>query len=155
LASWGARFVAWLIDIILIDVAVEVISFVVSLPFLASGFSPVRMMREMMIVPPYWQEWPVWAFKYVGSRDALRFLYWTVLEAFNRGQSLGKKLMGISVVDTEGKPIGLPKAAVESFGKAFMLPVDVIIGLIAFGRKRQRLFGALSGTLVVRSSTRS
>jgi uncharacterized RDD family membrane protein YckC len=155
LAGWGARFVAWLIDIILIDVAVEVISLVVLLPFLVSGFSPVRMMMEMMIVPPYWQEWPAWVFRYVGSRDAVRFLYWTVLEAFNRGRSLGKKLMGISVVDTEGKPVGLLKAAVESFGKGFLLPVDVIIGLIAFGRNRQRLFNALSGTIVVRSRTRS
>lgn len=148
LAGWGSRFIAWLIDIILVDAAVEVLGFVFLLPFLATGFSPFRMMRDITIVPPYWTGWML---RFVGARDVLRFLYWVGLEGLYNGQSLGKKLMRISVVDLEGKRIGLLKAAVESFGKAFMLPIDVIVGLIAFGGKHQRLFNALSGTLVVRS----
>lgn len=150
LASWGSRFVAWIIDIILISAAVEVLGFVLLLPFLETGFSPFGMMRNWMTVPSTWLGW---FSRFLGAQDVLRFLYWMVLEAFSGGQSLGKKVMGISVVDMEGKPIGLVKAAVESLGKAFLLPIDIIIGLIASRAKNQRLFNALSGTIVVKTRT--
>jgi len=80
------------------------------------------------------------------------FLYWAVTEGL-WGQSLGKKLLGLKVVSLEGDKIGFSKAIIESLGKTFLLPLDMIISLvIPEGReKRQRLFNYLSGTIVIRT----
>ena len=66
------------------------------------------------------------------------------------GQSVGKIVMGIKVTNLQGGQPTLVEAAVESLGKAFLLPIDLIVGWIVYPAKRQRLFGYLSRTLVVR-----
>ena len=66
------------------------------------------------------------------------------------GQSIGKMVMKIKVTRLNGEPIDFGKALVESVGKAFLLPVDCIIGWIAFSDKKQRLFNHLSNTMVVK-----
>ena len=79
--------------------------------------------------------------------SGLIFVYWTALEGY-RGQSLGKMLLNIVVVGPYGEAIGFRDSALQSFGKAFLLPVDCLIGLFAFRGKRQRLFNKLSDTVV-------
>jgi hypothetical protein len=47
----------------------------------------------------------------------------------------------------------LPSAknvAIQSFGKAFLLPIDVFFGWIFTNDKRQRLFNRASDTIVIR-----
>jgi len=44
----------------------------------------------------------------------------------------------------------MAQAAIESIGKAFLLPLDCIIGWILYPSRRQRLFNYLSDTIVVR-----
>jgi hypothetical protein len=75
------------------------------------------------------------------------FVYWTALEGY-RGQSLGKMLLNIVVVGPYGEAIGFRDSALQSFGKAFLLPVDCLIGLLAYREKRQRFFNKLSDTVV-------
>jgi uncharacterized RDD family membrane protein YckC len=65
------------------------------------------------------------------------------------GQSLGKMVMKIKVTKLDGTPIGLPSAAIESIGKAFLLPIDCIIGWLLYGDTNQRLFNYISETIVV------
>ncbi len=65
------------------------------------------------------------------------------------GQSLGKMIMHLKVTRLDGSRIGMDTAAVESLGKAFLLPLDLIVGWIFYPNKRQRLFNNLSGTIVV------
>jgi len=81
------------------------------------------------------------------------FLYWTICDSV-WGQSLGKKALRIRVVDLSGTKLDVFKAAIESFGKAFILPLDWLIGVIAFEGKRQRLFNYLSDTIVIRTEAR-
>jgi uncharacterized RDD family membrane protein YckC len=59
--------------------------------------------------------------------------------------------MDLKVTRLDGSRIGYAQAALESFGKAFLLPLDCIIGWIASScsAKRQRLFNKLSNTIVV------
>ncbi|MFC7232705.1 RDD family protein [Saliphagus sp. GCM10025308] len=78
------------------------------------------------------------------------WLYWTALEGYN-GQSAGKLVMNIAVTDERGDPIDYPTAAVESFGKAFLLPLDALIGWIAMESEYVRLFNRLSSTIVVKA----
>jgi uncharacterized RDD family membrane protein YckC len=68
------------------------------------------------------------------------------------GQSLGKMIMRLKVRGLNGEPIDMGRAALESVGKAFLLPIDCILGWIFYPRKRQRMFNYLSQTIVVRSS---
>jgi uncharacterized RDD family membrane protein YckC len=45
----------------------------------------------------------------------------------------------------------MAQAALESVGKAFLLPLDLILGWILHPRKRQRILNYLSGTIVLRA----
>jgi uncharacterized RDD family membrane protein YckC len=80
---------------------------------------------------------------------AILFIYWTALEGY-RGQSLGKMLLNIVVTGPLGESIRFRDAAIESFGKAFLLPIDFLIGWFAHRKARQRLFNRISDTVVIR-----
>jgi uncharacterized RDD family membrane protein YckC len=81
----------------------------------------------------------------------LLFVYWTALEGY-RGQSLGKMLLNIAVVGPVGEKIGFRDAAIESFGKAFLLPLDWLAGWYLYRKSGQRVFNRLSNTIVASSS---
>jgi uncharacterized RDD family membrane protein YckC len=83
--------------------------------------------------------------------SSLAFLgYWTYFESTS-GQSIGKRLLKIKTIDISGdNRIDIKRAAIESFGKSFLLPIDVILGLIFTNDKRQRIFNRLSNTIVIK-----
>ncbi|MFQ6075180.1 MAG: hypothetical protein ACE5Z5_03440 [Candidatus Bathyarchaeia archaeon] len=60
-------------------------------------------------------------------------------------------VMGLRVTNLDGSPITLTAAAIESFGKAFLLPIDCLIGWLAevCKERKQRLFNMLSKTIVI------
>jgi uncharacterized RDD family membrane protein YckC len=78
----------------------------------------------------------------------LLWLYSTLLEGFN-GQTLGKQITGLKVVRTDGKKISYDQAAVRNFGKAFLLPFDVAVGLRLKNKRFIRYFDKFAGTTVV------
>jgi len=121
LASWSDRFWAWLIDVLLMGLIWHRVVLVL-------GIDPMHL-DAMLIL------------------SGLIFVYWTALEGY-RGQSLGKMLLNIVVVGPYGEAIGFRDSALQSFGKAFLLPADLLIGLFAFRGGRQRLFNRLSDTVV-------
>ena len=58
----------------------------------------------------------------------LLWLYSTLLEGFN-SQTIGKRIMGLKVVRTDGKKMFYDHAAVRNFGKILpLLPFDLLIG---------------------------
>jgi len=120
-ASWRDRFWAWLIDFLLVGILWSSIMTVST----TAAFSPGGLMLM----------------------GALLFIYWTALEGY-RGQSLGKMLLNIAVVGPAGEKIGFKDSAIESFGKAFLLPLDCLAGWIAYGKSRQRAFNRISNTVV-------
>jgi uncharacterized RDD family membrane protein YckC len=77
------------------------------------------------------------------------FGYWTYFE-YTSGQSIGKRVLKIKTVNLSGNRIDIKNAAVESFGKAFLLPIDVILGWIFTNNKRQRIFSRISNTIVIK-----
>ena len=48
----------------------------------------------------------------------------------------------------------IKSAAIESFGKAFLLPINVLLGWIFTNNKRQRIFNRLSDTIVIKLKPR-
>jgi hypothetical protein len=49
-----------------------------------------------------------------------------------------------------GKSVDTKSAALESFGKSFLLPIDVILGWLFTNNKRQRIFNKISNTIVIK-----
>jgi uncharacterized RDD family membrane protein YckC/DNA-binding transcriptional ArsR family regulator len=79
----------------------------------------------------------------------LLWLYSTLLEGFN-GQSLGKRLLGLKVVRTDGKKMSYDHAAVRNFGKLLpLLPFDLLIGWRIKNSAFMRYFDKFAGTTVI------
>ena len=57
------------------------------------------------------------------QRGVFMFAYWTFFEGYN-GQSIGKMALNLKVTGRKGEKIDLRAAALESFGKAFLLPKE-------------------------------
>ena len=79
----------------------------------------------------------------------LLWLYSTLLEGFN-GQSIGKRIMGLKVVRTDGKKMSYDNAAVRNFGKVLpLLPFDLIVGWRLKNGTFIRYFDKFAGTTVI------
>jgi len=86
----------------------------------------------------------------------LLWLYSTLLEGFN-GQSIGKRVIGLKVVRTDGKKMSYDHAAVRNFGKILpLLPFDLIIGRWRIKNCAFiRYFDKFAGTTVIDLRTKS
>ena len=122
LASWDDRFWAWLIDVLLMSI----------------------LWHRLLVS----QEMDAVSLLGIALLALLLFVYWTALEGY-RGQSLGKIFLNIVITGSHGEDIRFRDAAVEALGKAFLLPLDCLLGWLYFREKRQRLFSRLSDTIVV------
>jgi uncharacterized RDD family membrane protein YckC len=56
----------------------------------------------------------------------------------------------IKTTDLAGNKVKVRSAAIESFGKAFLLPIDVVLAWIFTNDKRQRIFSRAGNTIVVK-----
>ena len=84
----------------------------------------------------------------------LLWMYLTLLEGF-AGQTLGKRLIGLRVVTTNEKKLFYDHAAVRNFGVAFLLPIDLLIGIRLKDKRYIRYFDKFAGTTVVDLRARS
>ncbi len=79
----------------------------------------------------------------------LLWLYSTLLEGFN-GQTIGKRIIGLKVVRTDGKKMSYDHAAVRNFGKVLpLLPFDMLIGWRIPNPVFKRYFDKFAGTTVI------
>jgi uncharacterized RDD family membrane protein YckC len=87
-ASFGRRFVAWLVDVILIGVVAWLIRFAVG-----------QLAADLIGI-------------------AIGVAYYGYLEGSNSGQTIGKRLLGIRVLDFRtGGRIGFGRAVIRYFGR--------------------------------------
>ncbi len=75
-------------------------------------------------------------------------MYFTLLEGF-AGQSLGKRLLGLVVMRADGKKLFYDHAAVRNFGKAFLLPFDLLVGYSINDKRFTRYFDKFAETIVI------
>lgn len=136
LASWGERIAAYLIDTIILGLIIIPIVSILLLPW---RLLIIELGRNYLGV-----------FASFGLTNVISFLYWTFMEGVY-GQSLGKMILKIKVVRTDNKPMDITTAAIESLGKAFLPPIDFLLGLILYPQKQQRLFNYISNTIVVKT----
>jgi len=50
----------------------------------------------------------------------------------------------------KGQKPDLKSIIISSFGKSFIIPIDVILGWIFTNQKRQRIFNRLGNTIVIK-----
>jgi uncharacterized RDD family membrane protein YckC len=132
------RFVAWLIDFIIVSIGLGVLFALISFPFGFSVYSNDMVLNHKNLEP----------FHYLLSSLAF-FGYWTYFE-HTSGQSIGKRLLNIKTTNLSGNRVDTKSAALESFGKSFLLPIDVILGWLFTNNKRQRIFNKISNTIVIK-----
>lgn len=133
LARWSDRFWAWLIDFFIISIISGIIISVLI------GSATLSIKNEM-----FWAH----STNYIPT-SLVFFSYWIILE-YKTGQSIGKKVLHLKITDIYGKPPDLKGVVVSSFGKSFLLPLDVILGWIFTNKNRQRLFNKIGDTLVIK-----
>jgi len=56
----------------------------------------------------------------------------------------------LKVTNINGEKPDLKGVMISSFGKSFLLPIDVVLGWILTNEKRQRVFNKLGDTLIVK-----
>ena len=135
LAFWGERFVAWLIDVIIIGVVVGILG-----------------VFSLIAGVTWWSGWPSWLpFFNFNLGGVIYFLYWMFMDGLY-GQSFGKMAMRLKVKRLNGSQINMGSAALESIGKAFLLPLDCLLGWLLYPKRRQRIFNYISETIVVKET---
>ncbi|HEV2619002.1 MAG TPA: RDD family protein, partial [Acidobacteriaceae bacterium] len=145
LAGLGSRFVAILLDYLLQGVLV-LLSILIFFVFLSGVTSHIagtvsdsqsaKWGIAIVIAIPFLLQWG----------------YFTLFEAFWRGQTPGKRVMRIRVIQQTGRQVSL----IESMGRNLVrvvdwLPAFYIVGVISLfvTRRQQRLGDLIAGTLVV------
>ncbi len=135
LANWGRRFIAWMIDYIIINVMLAY----VGLEDLETKLLPPFLMPRIFDMS-IWSPISILVF----------FLYWTFSEWYF-GRSIGQLLLNLRLTNLEGKNASLPASAIQSIGKSLLLPLDCLIGWVyrPCRKARQRFFNKLSNTIVI------
>ena len=135
LAKMSNRYLAWVIDYTII--------FAIGLTVFIVGNSISNFQAPIIGKFQYARY-----FEY-GLMSVAFFLYWLILE-YKTGQSIGKVALHLKITNLKGEPADFKSIAISSFGKAVLLPVDVIFGRIFTNKKRQRIFNRLGKTIVIK-----
>lgn len=138
-ADTGERFVALIIDWIVIGIIGSVIG---------------------LAVPPLPRIWgPLsWGMNFV-INGAVGFFYFFLLEGYNHGKTVGKAVMGMkSVRGKNWKSVKPKEAIVNALGKSYFLVLDVLIGLITRSdndeKNQVRALQRATDVVVVREASR-
>lgn len=133
IAKWSDRFFAWLIDFCIITAISTLIIFVFF------GKIDYDLNEKWM-----WAETTQFI-----QTSIIFFVYWTILE-YKTEQSIGKKILNLKVTNMYGKQPDLKGVIISSFGKTFLIPIDVVLEWIFTNEKRQRIFNKVGDTLVIK-----
>jgi uncharacterized RDD family membrane protein YckC len=148
LAGVGSRSLAFIIDFLiqLIPIIIAMVMLVTALalePF--TGREPKDLVEGRL---------PVMASAiFSGVTFATNFLYFTFFDLVSRGQSPGKRALGLRVVRDGGLPIDARSSLIRNFVRtADMLPGFYLVGLtsIFFNEQHKRVGDLAAGTLVIR-----
>lgn len=139
--GFGRRFVAYLIDSVILGILGALLGFVLGLT-VAFAVGPNPEAERLLVASNTVIGLLISAVYYV--------TFWTTAD----GQTPGKMLMDIKVIGTDGSPVGLTRAMLRFFG--YILSSAVLslgFALIAFDRRRRGWHDRIADTIVVRRQT--
>jgi uncharacterized RDD family membrane protein YckC len=146
-AGFWLRFVAWLIDFIIL----WIVSSFITLPLLiASG------LRDTLLNHP--PQTPEELLAFMGTFSKLlvlgvviKWLYYALLESSAWQATIGKKTLGLEVTDMAGHRISFSRATGRFFGKIISALILMIGYIMAgFTAQKQALHDMMAGCLVMR-----
>lgn len=144
LAGIGSRFLAVAVDYLIQSVVIVAI---VLFFFLLPGTAGLGRVAAVS---------PKWAVAIlILSVFLLQWGYFTLFEAFRNGQTPGKRLVHLRVIQQTGRPIGLFESLTRNLLRVIdSLPSGYFVGAlcILLTRRQQRLGDLAAGTLVVRET---
>ena len=135
LAKWKDRFLAWFVDFVIISMVSTSIFF---LTFLYLNYDFDNFMGSSIISIP---------------TSVMFFSYCVILE-YKTGQTIGKRMFNLKITNNQGEKPSLMGVVISSFGKSFILPIDMILGLIITNEKRQRIFNKIGNTIIIKIKKR-
>jgi len=139
-AGIGSRFIATLIDAIIL-----VVGYLVFLAFEAIVVATFHVLSELS------ENWAVALFTLISF--LISWGYFTLFEAFWNGQTPGKRIAKIRVIQKTGRAIGLFESMTRNFVRVFdWFPFFYGVGILCIflSKQHQRLGDLAAGTLVVR-----
>lgn len=155
-AGFWPRLVAYIIDNIAIGATILVL------------FIPMLLMMVILNVPM--SDTPAYTWDHnavelavfiavalitIVSAAIVAFGYYIVLEG-HFGYTLGKYLLGLRVLKTDGTRIGYKEAFLRNLSKYInnLIVIDALIMLIFFNKEKQRGFDKIANTMVVHTRSR-
>lgn len=144
-AGFWLRFVAWIIDRIILQFA----SWIIAFPFVASlgleGMFRGHMRPEDFF--PFFGH----IFRFVLIALAIDWLYYALLESSSWQGTLGKKALGLEVTDLAGRRVSFGRATGRFFGRIISgLILGIGFIMAGFTARKQALHDMLAGCLVIR-----
>jgi uncharacterized RDD family membrane protein YckC len=127
------RLVAYIIDAILLSIAVGVVGAVAGIDFFDPDFETYNASANFLSLLAGW-------------------LYFALLESSERGATVGKMAMGLRVVTDQGQRLSFLNATGRYFAKivsALILCIGFI--MIAFTDRKRGLHDMIAGTLVIKT----
>ena len=129
IARWTERLVAFLID--------------------AAIYTPIAILIEFALPVDYAGDMDPLVFVGVLLPGAVFMAYLTLMEAYTE-TTVGRRVMRLRVVAADGNRASIYGLMLSNFGKAFLLLIDVIAGLIFVKDTRQRIFASWGKVVVVK-----
>jgi uncharacterized RDD family membrane protein YckC len=132
-ASWTDRLVGIVIDLIVLWLLRQV------LPFTALYY---KLLPDDIVSRPL---------EILASAETwlLAPAYFVLLRAFWNGQTLGKRVLGLKTVSTDGSPLKLWQACMDCLGY-IIWPVDCLVGVMFSKDGCQRMTQIFAATTVVK-----
>ncbi len=144
-ATVGSRFVALIIDGLIVGIPVSIILIVLGVGAASSLSNAASSMNIAAIMAGY--------SSMIIVIYGVQILYYSYFESSANQASLGKRAMGIKVISLNGERISFANALGRSAFKVLISAPICAIGYIValFTEKRQALHDMVASTLVVKS----
>jgi len=142
-AGFWLRFVAWILDSIILGIAGAAIFF----PLFSANMHSFSRDNPWDFYTTFSR--PIAALKLLGMM--LSWIYYAALESSVWQATLGKKALGLKVTDLSGNRITFARASGRFFGKlvsSFILGVGFLMA--GFTARKQALHDILAGCLVIK-----
>jgi uncharacterized RDD family membrane protein YckC len=141
-AGFWLRFVALIIDSVILSVLGAVVGFIIGLvmgmAMANNGMVPTQRIAVIQLVA-----------QLVGM--LLNFLYYTLMESSSGQATLGKRALNLQVTNLQGGRISYGQAVGRYFGKILSgLIIGIGFMMAGFTERKQGLHDMLAGTLVIR-----
>ncbi len=148
-AGFWKRFIAYVIDIMVVNVMLVTIWIVTTIVFIGLGGGLTGILEDVYAVGRLYATqlgFPIFTF----GGLIIPWLYWALLESSPMQATLGKKALRIIVTDLEGNRISFAKATGRYWAKIISTLI-LFIGFImtGFTMKKQALHDKMFDSLVV------